>query len=103
MSASLHLLANGGNTEGLFRGAIMESGSPASMLGMADEWTAQAIYDTFVQNTGCGNTTDSLACLRQVPIAQITLAMDMSIGLSSYQVCTLVVSSQLLLYEIQYL
>lgn len=81
----------------------MQSGYPASMLGMADEWTAQAIYDTFVQNTGCSNATDSLACLRQIPIAQITSAMDMSIGISSYQVCTFVDTSHLLLYEIQFL
>lgn len=28
ISASLHLLTNGGDNEGLFRGAIMQSGGP---------------------------------------------------------------------------
>ena len=31
ISVSLHMLANGGNTEGLFRAAFMMSGSPTSI------------------------------------------------------------------------
>ena len=89
-SVSLQLLANGGDTEGLFRGAIMQSGSPASVLGMADERTAQAVYDSFTTSVGCANATDTLECIRQVSVDLIILAMDTSISISSYQVCRLI-------------
>lgn len=82
-----HMITNGGNPEGLFRAAIMNSGSPYSILDVADPVPAQNAYNTFVSVVGCSNATDTLACLRQAPVAKIQSGMDASSGLYSYTVC----------------
>ncbi|KAI0345568.1 carotenoid ester lipase precursor [Trametopsis cervina] len=73
ISASLHLLANNGNTEGLFRGAYMESGAP---IPVGDIANGQSGYDQIVQKTGCAGSADTLQCLRQVPYATLKAAVD---------------------------
>ncbi|TCD65524.1 hypothetical protein EIP91_002532 [Steccherinum ochraceum] len=72
MSVSLQLLTNGGDAEGLFRGAIMESGSATSI----SDGDGQDLYDELVTQTGCANTTDTLECLRQAPFAVLKAAID---------------------------
>ncbi|KAI0793564.1 carotenoid ester lipase precursor [Fomes fomentarius] len=64
ISSALQMVTNGGNTEGLFRGAVMSAGSPIP-TGHIDE--QQPYYDTIVEHAGCANATDTLECLRQVP------------------------------------
>ena len=86
-----HMITNGGNPEGLFRAAIMNSGSPYSILDVADPVPAQNAYNTFVGVVGCSNSTDTLACLRQAPVAKIQAGMDASSGLYSYTVCLKVI------------
>lgn len=81
ISVSLHLLTNGGDTEGLFQAAIMESGSPTSLVDTPVE--AQQFYDALVQGLGCANSTDTLNCLRQVPFASLKAAVDMTPSLYS--------------------
>lgn len=48
ISVSLHMLANGGNTGGLFRGGFMESGSPIPVgditNGQVCRWTDTTTY-----------------------------------------------------------
>ncbi|EIM86930.1 alpha/beta-hydrolase [Stereum hirsutum FP-91666 SS1] len=68
MSVGLQMVANGGNTEGLFHGAFMQSGSPLPVGDIADT-KYQAIYDSIVGRAGCSNTTDTLQCLREVPFS----------------------------------
>ncbi|KAI0688202.1 carotenoid ester lipase precursor [Cerioporus squamosus] len=63
-SAFLQLFANDGDNEGLFRAAIMNSGFALS-TGDIDE--IQGTYDSVVDQVGCSNATDTLACLRLVP------------------------------------
>jgi len=82
ISASLHMLANGGNTEGLFRGAFMESGSP---IPVGDISHGQPYYDAVVSQTGCSGSADTLACLRTVPYAKLKAAINKSPGIFSYQ------------------
>lgn len=69
-SVSAQLTAYGGRDEGLFRAAIMQSGTgyetdfgevPSSGVG----W--QEYYDTLVTKTNCSAAADTLQCLRQVP------------------------------------
>ncbi|KAK8252231.1 triacylglycerol lipase [Phyllosticta capitalensis] len=66
-SVGLQMLAYGGRDDGLFRGAISQSGSPLLMWPSktADEW--QPLYDSFVSQTNCTRAADTLACLRAVP------------------------------------
>lgn len=83
ISASLHMLVNGGNTEGLFRGAFMESGAP---LPVGDITIGQKYYDALVKDTGCSDAADTLQCLRTAPYATLKDAIDNSPGLLDYQV-----------------
>ena len=83
-SVALHMVANGGNTEGLFHGAFMESGSP---LPVGDITHGQKYYDALVSQTGCSGSQDSLECLRQAPYDELKAAMDASPSIFSLQVC----------------
>jgi hypothetical protein len=53
------------NGKPLFRAAIMDSGSivPADPVNSPK---AEAVFNTVVQNAGCANAADTLACLRSV-------------------------------------
>ncbi|KAJ7599914.1 carotenoid ester lipase precursor [Mycena floridula] len=82
ISVALQMLTNGGNTEGLFRGAFMESGSP---IPVGDISHGQPYYDAVVSETGCSGATDTLACLRTVPYAKLKAAINQSPGIFSYQ------------------
>ncbi|KAI0127918.1 Alpha/Beta hydrolase protein [Xylariales sp. AK1849] len=70
MSIGYHLMALDGVNGGLFRGAIMESGSAlAIQVNTIPELntTWQPIYDNITETVGCSKSIDSLACLRTVP------------------------------------
>ncbi|KAF7792591.1 hypothetical protein EIP86_003685 [Pleurotus ostreatoroseus] len=73
ISIGLHLVANGGNNEGLFRGAFMESGSPDLL---PDLLAGQSDYDALVQATGCQTSRDTLECLRHAPFDVLKTAVD---------------------------
>jgi carboxylesterase type B len=92
ISISLQMLTNGGNTEGLFRAAFMQSGSP---IPVGDITHGQQYYDALVQEVGCSSASDTLACLRTVDYADLHAAMDNSPDIFSYQVYPLVVGSLL--------
>nr|VWO96114.1 Ku70 protein [Ganoderma boninense] len=62
-SVGLQMLVNGGDTEGLFRAAFMESGAPTPE-GFVDNPFLQATFDQFVIDAGCGGSADPVACLR---------------------------------------
>jgi acetylcholinesterase len=78
------MVLNGGNTEGLFRGAFMQSGA---VMPAGDVTLGQSYYDELVQETGCAGAQDTLECLRQVPLSALQEAMDNSPGDLSYRVC----------------
>ncbi|PSR79565.1 hypothetical protein PHLCEN_2v6976 [Hermanssonia centrifuga] len=69
------MVANGGNTEGLFHAAFMESGSP---IPVGDITHGQKFYDAFVVAAGCEGSSDTLQCLREAPFAMLQQAMDAS-------------------------
>ena len=75
VSIGLHLVANGGNTEGLFRGAIMESGFPSHH---SDITAGQSDYDALVEQAGCQGSADTLECLRQAPLDKLQVAINNS-------------------------
>ncbi|RDX52231.1 carotenoid ester lipase [Lentinus brumalis] len=75
VAVALQMQANGGDTEGLFRAAFMESGALIP-TGTVDNPYIQANYDQIVADTGCANATDTLDCLRTVPAETLKAAMD---------------------------
>ncbi|EIW59806.1 carotenoid ester lipase precursor [Trametes versicolor FP-101664 SS1] len=80
MSTATQMLLNGGDTEGLFHGAFMQSGSP---LPVANVTRGQVHYDAIVAQTNCTGSADTLACLRGVPYATFKAAADAAPGLLS--------------------
>lgn len=77
------MITNGGNSEGLFHGAVMQSGGP---IPVGDIEHGQKYYEFLVDNTGCRKYEDTLDCLRKVPYATYKKAMDASPNMFSYQV-----------------
>ncbi|KAI0041130.1 carotenoid ester lipase precursor [Auriscalpium vulgare] len=75
ISVALHLVTNGGNTEGLFRGAFMQSGSPIPVGPVAE---GQPFYDALVANASCAAAKDTLQCLRKAPIDRLRTAINAS-------------------------
>ncbi|KAJ7364786.1 Alpha/Beta hydrolase protein [Mycena albidolilacea] len=86
ISVSLQMLYNGGNTEGLFRAAYMQSGSPVP-VGPIDTQGGggQKYYDALVARTNCSSTPDTLECLRGLPYDQLKAAQDASPFFLSYE------------------
>ncbi|KAG8624937.1 hypothetical protein KVT40_006688 [Elsinoe batatas] len=69
-STALQLMAYGGDTQDLFRGAIMASGS---FFGFGQRSLAQAqnVYDNITDHTGCASAVDTLQCLKDLPLSTI--------------------------------
>jgi len=78
------MVTNGGDTEGLFRGAFMNSGA---LLSSGDISLGQQEYDGLVRATGCAGAGDTLECLRQVPFPALKEAVNVSPTWLSYRVC----------------
>lgn len=64
-SLGMQLVAYDGQHNGLFHGAILQSGSPVAKFAKADAW--QSYFDALVQKTGCSDDSDKLDCLRGLP------------------------------------
>ena len=61
----------------------MESGA---VNANADITLGQQFYDDLVLDAGCSGAEDTLECLRQVPLATLKAAVNMSPGVFSYRV-----------------
>lgn len=79
------MVVNGGDQKGLFRGAIMQSGSPPILDQITDP-RRQIHYDALVKETGCTGADDTLGCLRRVPYEELKAAVQKSLGLFEYSV-----------------
>ncbi|KAJ6180361.1 hypothetical protein N7519_010822 [Penicillium mononematosum] len=69
-SVGAHLVTNNGDNEGLFRAAILDSGSAVGPPYNGTEWH-QPMYNRIVERTGCTNSTNTLQCLRELPYAAL--------------------------------
>ncbi|KAI0028025.1 carotenoid ester lipase precursor [Vararia minispora EC-137] len=81
ISVAAQMLMNNGDTEGLFRAAFAESGSPIPTNTVESN---QAIMDKFVTTAGCGDELGSSAvfdCLRSVSIEAIRTGINATPGL----------------------
>lgn len=83
MSVALHMIANNGDHENLFRAGIMQSGS---ILSVGDITLGQGHYDQIVADAGCSGSTDTLACLRTIPFSTLKPAMDKVPSFFDYRV-----------------
>lgn len=75
-SVGAHLTAYGGRDDKLFRAAISQSGFPSRIAGAPTVAEWQPIYDYVVSATNCSSAVDSLACLRTVPIADLSAVVN---------------------------
>ncbi|KAG8970881.1 hypothetical protein FRC03_000099 [Tulasnella sp. 419] len=82
ISTALQMVTNGGNTEGLFRAAFMQSGAA---VPVGDITLGQEAYDAVVASVGCTKASDTLQCLRTVPYSALKKAMDESPGIFHYK------------------
>lgn len=75
------ILTNDGENDGLFRGAVMESGfsQPTS-----DITAGQPIYDHLVASTNCTTASSTLECLRAAPYNALMRAVDSTPSIFSY-------------------
>ena len=85
ISVAMQMITNGGNNEGLFQGAVMQSGGP---IPVGDINRGQEYYNFMVNSTGCNKyePEKTLECLRRIPYATYKKAMDESPNMFSYQV-----------------
>ncbi|KAJ7593993.1 Alpha/Beta hydrolase protein [Mycena floridula] len=78
-SVALHLGAFDGQSGGLFRGAIMQSGTSLGLRVLLPEefkTTVQVNYDTAVASTGCEKSTATLDCLRNARFEDLFAAFS---------------------------
>lgn len=70
-SVGAQLLAYNGRDDGLFTGAIAESGNPVSLnpYPTVEDW--EPVIANISKGTGCSNATDLLTCLRAVPVEKM--------------------------------
>ncbi|KAK6524938.1 hypothetical protein TWF281_011828 [Arthrobotrys megalospora] len=80
LSIGLHQLAYNGRDDKLFSQVMMISGSPIFFRPSPFPETFQANYDYLITQTGCLDATDSLQCLREVPIEQLNAAINTTQG-----------------------
>ena len=100
VSVAMHMLANDGDTEGLFCAAFMQSGSPVPVGPLENgqictcSWACTvimhadpaAVYDQIVQQVGCAGSADTLECLRTVPFDSLKAAQDATPFIFSFEV-----------------
>lgn len=81
LSVGKHLIAYGGRDDGLFRGAILESG------GMVEKWPynvanatayAEDLYRNLTSATGCATQQSPFECLRDLPLDDLTDALNIT-------------------------
>ncbi|KAF9474048.1 alpha/beta-hydrolase [Pholiota conissans] len=72
-STMFHLMANGGDNQGLFRAAMGDSPS-LSFMPLFNQSYDQDIFDQFGTFAGCGNDTNALSCLRSASSETLTRA-----------------------------
>ncbi|KAK9424049.1 putative Carboxylic ester hydrolase [Seiridium unicorne] len=70
-----HLTAYGGRDDGLFRAAILQSGSAVVPVGLK-AFPAQESYDKLVLSTICSDVEHPLECLRHLPLEEFNSAFD---------------------------
>ncbi|KAL4867981.1 hypothetical protein BDV12DRAFT_209436 [Aspergillus spectabilis] len=95
ISVGTHLRAYGGRDDGLFRGAIMQSGGSVT-IGASNATEDQRFYNEIVSKTGCSHAGDTLQCLRTVPFEELNALFNGTGGDPAYDFSTPVVDGDLI-------
>ncbi|KFY47887.1 hypothetical protein V495_01758 [Pseudogymnoascus sp. VKM F-4514 (FW-929)] len=88
-SAGYHLTAFGGRDDGLFRGAILESGGSIA-TGAMNTTAYQSQYNTLVSRVNCTQEVDTLQCLREVPFDTLNSVLNSSVSTQPFNFAPLV-------------
>lgn len=72
-SVTAHMVANGGDSEGLFRAVIGSSGGPIRVDGPERQ---QGVFNNMVNYVGCSQAVNKIGCLQDAPYAKIFAAMQ---------------------------
>jgi len=81
-SVGAQLLAYGGRDDKLFRGAVQESGGHITSVRQVNASTWDKFYNNITQATNCSAASDTLACLRKVPIGALNAVLNSSVTAS---------------------
>ncbi|KAH7915897.1 Alpha/Beta hydrolase protein [Hygrophoropsis aurantiaca] len=82
ISSLLQMVAFDGQSQGLFHGAVMESGTATPLHDMS---YGQANYNLLVNVTNCTGAVDTLSCLRAAPYSAVLNGVLQTTPLLSYQ------------------
>ena len=77
-SVGVHLTLYGGRNDHLFRGSISEFGSPILLGSKYNLTDGQMIYNTLTKSTGCSKSTDTLTCLKGLPLRELNRALNIT-------------------------
>ena len=75
-SVGSHITAYGGRDDGLFRSAIMQSGSPVAIGNQNQTAYYKGAYSNLTLVTGCNSSADSLSCLRGLPYEDLNKVLN---------------------------
>ncbi|PQE04776.1 hypothetical protein CJF30_00004557 [Rutstroemia sp. NJR-2017a BBW] len=75
----VQLIAYGGRDDGLFRGAIMQSGGPVVSRPYATPESWEPYYQNITRAANCSSANDTLACLRTVPTDTLSAIFNSSV------------------------
>ncbi|KAJ7342923.1 Alpha/Beta hydrolase protein [Mycena albidolilacea] len=87
ISTALLLLSNNQNSNALFRGVFMESGSS---IGSPSPAVIRSHYDALVAANNCCASKETLSCLRRVPFDSFVATVNRTTDIFSYQSSALV-------------
>lgn len=86
-SVGLHLTAYGGRDDGLFRGAIMQSGGPIVKTSYSS-FSADEMYQRLLVGSNCYGVENSLDCLRHMSVHDLNAAFNDSAQANSQMMAT---------------
>jgi triacylglycerol lipase len=78
-SVGTQLVAYGGRDDKLFRAGIMESGAPTPFITYPNASTWDKYYNNITAATNCSSASNTLACLRKVPIGKLSSVLNSSV------------------------
>ena len=78
-SVGAQLIAYGGRDDKLFRAAIQESGAHFSSSHQTNASIWDPYYNNITKATNCSTASDTLACLRKVPIESLNAVFNSSV------------------------
>lgn len=86
MSICSHMMAYGGRDDGLFRGAILQSGGAFPLTG-PNTTAFQSTFDSLITNTSCISNANSSAslkldCIRALPLETFRASVGSATGQS---------------------